>query len=279
MPQTHDAELGAASTPSHSRYAAPVDLTRFAWLSIGAALITITVKGLAAWMTGSVGLLSDAAESLVNLVAAVVALFALRVAAQPPDENHPYGHSKAEYFSAAVEGMMIFVAAAVIIAAAIDRLITPQPLERLGIGLLAALGASLVNGGVALVLLRQGRLRGSITLTADGKHLMTDVITSAAVLIGVGLVAVTGITRLDPVVALLAGANILWTGFRLVRDSVNGLMDTALPSDDVDELNALLDSFASDEISFHAVRTRVAGARHFASFHVLVPGGWTVKRG
>jgi len=261
------------------RYAAPVDLTRFAWLSIAAAVVTITVKGLAAWWTGSVGLLSDAAESVVNLVAAVVALIALRVAVRPPDDDHPYGHSKAEYFSAAVEGVMIFVAAAVIVAAAIDRLISPQPLEHLGIGLLAAVGASLVNGGVALILLRQGRLQNSITLTADGKHLMTDVVTSAAVLVGVGLVAITGITRLDPVVALLAGANILWTGFRLIRDSVNGLMDAAVPAKDVATLEDVLAGFRSDDVSFHALRTRVAGARHFASFHLLVPGQWSVKQG
>ena len=267
----------AAAPPS--RYTPPPDLSRFAWLSISAAVATITIKSLAAWLTGSVGLLSDAAESVVNLVAAVVALIALHVAARPPDENHPYGHSKAEYFSAAIEGIMIFVAAAVIIATAIDRLVSPRPLERLGLGLLISVGASLINGAVALVLLRQGRAHKSATLTADGKHLMTDVVTSAAVLIGVGLVVLTDMPRLDAVVALLAGLNILWTGFRLIRDSVNGLMDTALPPEDVAALEEVLQGFTGRGATFHALRTRVAGARYFASLHVLVPGDWTVKRG
>jgi len=261
------------------RYAPQVDLTRFAWLSIAAAVFTISVKSLGAYITGSVGLLSDAAESVVNLVAAIVALFALRVAAQPPDENHPYGHSKAEYFSAAVEGIMIFVAAAIIVYTAIERLITPRPLEQLGIGLSLSVVGSIVNGVVAYVLLRQGRKHNSATLVADGKHLITDVITSAAVLIGVGLVTVTGIQRLDPVVALLAGVNILWTGFNLVRNSVNGLMDIAIPPEEMSVLNDVLAQFSSDSVSFHAVRTRVAGNRQFASFHILVPGDWSVKRG
>jgi len=256
-----------------------VDLTRFAWLSIAAAIVTITVKSIGAYITGSVGLLSDAAESVVNLVAAVVALFALRVAATPPDTNHPYGHSKAEYFSAAVEGIMIFVAAAIIVYTAIERLITPRPLEQLGIGLTLSVVGSIVNGVVAYILLRQGRKHNSATLVADGKHLITDVITSAAVLIGVFLVTVTGIQRLDPVVALLAGVNILWTGFNLVRNSVNGLMDIAIPPEEMSVLNDVLAHYASDSISFHAVRTRVAGNRQFASFHVLVPGDWTVKQG
>jgi len=261
------------------RYSPEIDLTRFAWLSIAAAIVTISVKSVAAWITGSVGLLSDAAESVVNLVAAIVALFALRVAFQPPDDSHPYGHSKAEYFSAAVEGMMIFVAAGVIIYTAIERLINPQPLEKIGIGLLMSVAGSLVNGGVAWVLIRQGRKHSSVTLVADGKHLFADVITSAAVLIGVGLVTVTHIQQLDPVVALLAGGNILWTGFKLVRDSVNGLMDVALPAASVTELKNVLAQHCDDEVSYHALRTRMAGTRQFASFHVLVPGDWTVKRG
>ena len=261
------------------RYPPEVDLTRFAWLSICAAVVTITVKGIGAWITGSVGLLSDAAESVVNLIAAIVALFALRVAAQPPDDNHPYGHSKAEYFSAAVEGLMIFVAAAVIVYTAIERLFNPKPLEQLGLGLALAMGGSVINGAVAFILLRQGRKHNSATLVADGKHLVTDVITSVAVLVGVALVTITGIQRLDPVVALLAGVNILWTGFNLVRNSVNGLMDMAIPAKDVATLNEVLAGYTSDSVSFHALRTRMAGNRYFASFHVLVPGNWTVKRG
>ena len=263
----------------HRHYAPEVNLTRFAWLSIAAAIVTITVKGIGAWITGSVGLLSDAAESVVNLIAAIVALFALRVAAQPPDKNHPYGHSKAEYFSAAVEGLMIFIAAAFIVYTAIERLINPRGLEQMGLGLALAVFGSVINGAVAFVLLRQGHAHNSATLVADGKHLITDVITSAAVLVGVALVTITGIQRLDPVVALLAGINILWTGFNLIRDSVNGLMDIALPAEEMATLDALIQQHTTEDVSFHALRTRVAGTRHFASFHVLVPGQWTVKHG
>ncbi|MCL2490978.1 MAG: cation diffusion facilitator family transporter [Propionibacteriaceae bacterium] len=265
--------------PPHHRYAAPADLSRYAWLSIAAGVVTLSMKTTAALMTGSVGLLSDAAETVVNLVAAIVALFALRVAIQPPDENHPYGHSKAEYFSAIVEGTMIFVAAVFIVYTAIERLINPQPLERLGIGLAVSVVASGVNGAVAFVLLRAGRKHNSAALTADGKHLTTDIITSAAVLLGVALVALTHLGWLDPVVALLAGVNIMWTGFKLIRDSVNSLMDSALPETEVAKLNEILDAHTTPDVSFHAVRTRGAGNRHFASFHVLVPGNWTVKRG
>lgn len=262
------------------RYQPPVDLTKYAWLSIAAAIVTIGLKGGAAWLTGSVGLLSDAAESLVNLVAAIVALYALKVAIKPPDENHPFGHSKAEYFSAAVEGIMIFVAAAFIIATSVERLINPRLPEQLGLGLAISVLASLVNGAVAMVLRKQGHKHHSATLIADGKHLMTDVITSAAVLIGVGLVAITKLPQLDPIVALIAGANILWTGFGLIRDAVNGLMDLSLPEQTNAELNAVLDQFKQPhKVDFHAVRTRRAGNRQFMEFHILVPGHWSVQRG
>jgi len=243
-------------------------------------VVTIGLKGGAAWLTGSVGLLSDAAESLVNLVAAIVALIALKVAIRPPDESHPYGFSKAEYFSAAVEGVMIFAAAAFIIATSIERLLNPRMPEQLGLGLAISVAASLVNGGVALVLLRQGREHGSATLIADGKHLMTDVVTSAAVLVGVALVALTNQPVLDPVVALLAGANILWTGIGLIRSSVNGLMDVSVPEQTNAGLYEVLDRFREPgRVEFHAVRTRVAGNRQFMEFHVLVPGNWTVQQG
>jgi len=262
------------------RYTAPPDLTKFAWLSIAAAVVTITLKGFAAYLTGSVGLLSDATESLVNLVAAVVALFALRAAIRPPDSKHPYGRSKAEYFSAIVEGAMIFGAAAFIIYTAIRRLITPTMPENLGIGLGISVVAALVNGGVAMVLLRKGRQARSITLVADGKHLMTDVVTSAAVLIGVLLVALTHQARLDAVVALLAGLNILWTGYGLIREAGDNLMDAALPAETLEEINSVLDEFRTEhDVEFHAVRTRAAGHRRFVSMHVLVPGEWTVARG
>ena len=256
-----------------------VDLTKFAWLSIATALVTIALKAGAWLLTGSVGLLSDAAESVVNLVAAVVALIALRVAAKPADKNHHFGHSKAEYFSSAIEGVMIFVAAAVIVVLAIRRLLEPQPLEQVGIGLAISVVAALVNGAVAMVLLRAGRRHNSITLRADGNHLMTDLITSVGVVVGVGLVALTGWIWLDPVVALLVGINILWTGWRLVSESTSGLMDEALPKETNQRLREILAEHSSGHVKFHAMRTRVSGARAFMEMHMLVPGEWSVKRG
>ncbi len=269
--------------PEHDnspRYAPPEDLSRYAMLSIAAAIVTMALKGGAAWLTGSVGLLSDAAESLVNLVAAVVALIALKVAIKPADENHPYGHSKAEYFSAVVEGVMIFVAAGFIIFTSVERLFNPRELEQLGLGLGISVVAAIINGAVGFVLIRKGRTAGSATLLADGKHLLTDVVTSVAVLLGVGLVAITHEPRLDAVVALLAGLNILWTGYRLIRDSVNGLMDIALPEETNRQLESVLDRFRQPgQIEFHAFRTRRAGNRQFMDVHVLVPGTWSVLRG
>lgn len=267
--------------PDHSpRYAPPPDLSKYAILSIAAAVVTIILKGGAAWLTGSVGLLSDAAESLVNLVAAIVAFVALKVSIKPADDNHPYGHSKAEYFSAVIEGVMIFVAAAFIIATSVERLINPRPLERLGLGLMISVVAAIINGVVGYLLLRKGRETRSATLLADGKHLLTNVVTSAAVLLGVALVAITQQPRLDPIVALLAGLNILWTGIALIRDSVNGLMDIALPEETNEKLEAVLDRFRQPgAIEFHAFRTRRAGSRQFMDVHVLVPGTWSVYRG
>lgn len=265
---------------SSPRYAPPKDLSAYAWLSIAAALGTIALKSGAAWMTGSVGLLSDAAESLVNLVAAVVALIVLRISIRPADEDHQFGHSKAEYFSAVVEGAMIFVAAVFIIFSAIERLITPTMPEQLGAGLAISVVASLINGGVAWVLYRKGTVENSATLVADAKHLATDVLTSAAVLIGVGLVAITGQPMLDAVVALGAGLNIMWTGFRLVRESVAGLMDIAPSAEALARIKAVLDRHRrTGVINFHAVRVREAGNRRFAELHVLVPGTWSVKQG
>ncbi|MCI0456458.1 MAG: cation diffusion facilitator family transporter [Gemmataceae bacterium] len=254
-------------------------LTRFAWLSIAAAGLTIGLKGTAYWLTGSVSLLSDALESFVNLAAACVALVVLAIAARPPDEEHAYGHDKAEYFAGGLEGALILVAAASIAVTAIPRLIHPQPLEQLGLGLLLSLAASLINLGVALTLFRAGRRYESITLEADAQHLMTDVWTSVAVLAGVGAVAVTGWERLDPILALLVAGHILWTGVRLVRRSVLGLMDTALPAEERAAVQAILDRYGQEGIRFHALRTRQAGARRFVSVHVLVPGEWTVQRG
>lgn len=257
----------------------PPSLTRFAWLSIAAAIATMLLKTVAWRLTGSVGLLSDALESLVNLAGALMALAMLSVAARPPDEDHPHGHGKAEYFSAGVEGSLIVIAAVSIAVAAVDRLLHPRALEQVGLGLGVSVAASLVNLGVALVLLRAARVHRSVTLQANAHHLLTDVWTSAGVLVGVGAVALTGWQRLDPIVALAVAANIVWTGGRIVLESVGGLMDAALPEDEIAVLRRLLDAYASQGIEYHALRTRRAGALRFVSVHVLVPPDWSVQRG
>ena len=256
-----------------------VDLRKFAWLSIAAAILTIALKTGAWAMTDSVGLLSDAAESTVNLVAAVVALIALTVAARPATERFLYGRAKAEYFSAAIEGLMIFVAAAVIMVTAVERFINPRPLENLGIGLVIVVIASLLNGGVALVLLRAGAEHNSITLRSDGKHLMTDVVTSAGVLLGVGLVALTGWERLDALVAFAVGVNIVVTGIGLLRESLSGLLDKALPEEDHEIITEVLRRRTDRTVTFHGLQTREAGQQKYMNVHVLVPDEWTVKRG
>ena len=257
----------------------PTNLTRYAWLSIAAAVATIALKALAYLLTGSIGLLSDAVESIVNLIGAVMALSMLTVASRPADDDHSYGHSKAEYFSSGVEGTLILVAAVSIAIAAVGRLLAPQPLEQIGIGLAVSVGASLINLAVALVLLRAGKQHHSITLEANAQHLFTDVGTSAGVIVGVAAVAASGWLRLDPLVAMLVAANIVWTGTRIVRRSILGLMDTALPPDELAAVKAALDSHLSDGIEYHALRTRQSGARRFVSVHVLVPGAWTVHHG
>lgn len=254
-------------------------LIRYAWLSIAAAVITIGLKAVAYLLTGSIGLLSDAMESLVNLAGALMALAMLTVAARPADDEHTYGHSKAEYFSSGVEGTLILLAAISIGIASVQRLIEPRSLEQIGRGLGVSIVASLVNLGVALVLRSAGKRHQSITLEANARHLMTDVWTSAGVLIGVGAVALTGWERLDPIVALVVAGNIVWTGVRIVRTSALGLMDTALPLDEQNTVRKTLDQFAQLGIQFHALRTRQAGVRRFVSLHVLVPGGWTVHQG
>lgn len=254
-------------------------LFRLLWLSIGAAVATIALK-VSAWaLTGSVGLLSDAAESIVNLVAAVVAMAALRWAVKPADEEHAYGHAKAEYFSAGVEGSLILIAAAGIAVTAVVRLFDPQPLESVGTGLAVSSAASLINLVVGLTLLRAGRRERSIVLEADGKHLITDVWTSAGVIAGVAGVALTGWDRLDPIVALAVAANILVAGGGLLRRSAGGLMDRALEEPDLAAIHDALAEYERDGVRFHALRTRQAGSRRFVSLHVLVPGAWSVQRG
>ena len=254
-------------------------LTRFAWLAIAAAVATMGLKALAYHLTGSVGLLSDALESLVNLASALMALAMLTAAALPPDEDHAYGHSKAEYFSSVLEGTLILIAAVSIGIAAVGRLIHPQPLQQIAAGLALSVAASAINLVIALVLLRAGKRERSIALDASAHHLLTDVWTSAGVVVGVGAVALTGWQPLDPAVALIVAANILWSGYRLVRASVAGLMDTALPAEEYASLRRVLDAHVENGIQYHALRTRESGARRFVSLHVLVPGDWTVHRG
>ncbi|MFN2144975.1 MAG: cation diffusion facilitator family transporter [Anaerolineales bacterium] len=254
-------------------------LTRFAWLSIAAAVLTIGLKAVAYVLTGSVGLLSDALESIVNLVGALMALAMLTVAARPPDEEHAYGHGKAEYFSSGVEGTLILIAAVSIGVAATQRLLSPKPLEQVGLGLGVSVGASVVNLIVALIIQKAGKLYNSITLEANSRHLLTDVWTSAGVLAGVGAVALTGWEWLDPVVAYIVAANIIWSGVHIVRKSVLGLMDTALPAEEQDLIQDVLAQHCQEGIEYHAFRSRQAGNRSFVSFHVLVPGDWTVQHG
>jgi cation diffusion facilitator family transporter len=246
-------------------------------LSVMAALVTLALKFTAYKLTGSVGLLSDALESLVNLAAALTALAALWYAAKPVDPSHTYGHEKIEYFSSGLEGVLILVAAGGIAWYAVGRLITPQPLESLDIGSVLALAATVVNLAVARVLLRVGRRTGSIVLEADGHHLMTDVWTSFGVLAGIGLVALTNWDMLDPIIALAVAANIVWTGVSLIVRSFNGLMDHALPDAEQAAVRAAIHRLLQPGLHFHALRTRRAGTRRFVDFHLLVPGRWTVQ--
>lgn len=253
-------------------------LTRYVWVSVGAAVTTIALKSGAYVLTGSVGLLSDALESIVNLIAALFALFALQLAETPPDEQHAYGHGKAEYFSGSLEGGLILAAAVLIIVTAIERLIHPRELENLSIGFIASIIASLVNGAVGLWLLRAGRSHRSLTLEADGKHLLTDVWTTAGVLVGVGLVAVTKWQWLDPAVAIFVALNILYTGISLIRKSLDGLLDASVSVEDKSKIEEALTVYRKEGLVFHEIRTRQAGARCFVEMHMLVPPSWTVQQ-
>ena len=255
-------------------------LKKFAWLSVATSIVTISLKVVAWWVTGSVGLLADAAESVVNLVAAVVALIAITVAERPADDDHQYGHSKAEYFSAVVEGAMIFVAATFILYTGVERLINPVPIESLGLGLAISVVAAVINGIVGTLLIRAGVRHRSPTLKADGKHLITDVVTSVGVVVGVTLVWITGWEFLDPVVAIAVGLNILFIGYRLVHESGMGLMDATLPEQDNRAIQEVLDRHRQPgRVDFHELRTRESGRWRFVEFHALVPGDWSVERG
>lgn len=252
---------------------------RFAWLAIAAAVLTISLKGAAAILTGSVSLLSDALESTINLTTAVMTLIVLFIVARPEDEDHTYGHGKAEYLSSGAEGGLILAASAGIIFVSVRRLINPLPVSHLDVGLVVIGVATLINLIVATLLIRVGRRERSVALEADGRHLMTDVWTSVGVIIGVLMVYLTGIVRLDPIIAILFGANIAVTGIRLMVRSTQGLMDSAVPKEEVQAITATLDRHAEAGLQYHALRTRQSGSRSFASFHIQVPGEWTVQRG
>ncbi|OGA23223.1 MAG: transporter [Betaproteobacteria bacterium RIFCSPLOWO2_02_FULL_67_26] len=252
---------------------------QFAVLSIAAAVATIALKTLAWWLTGSVGMLSDALEGTINLAGATVALTMIAIAARPPDEDHAFGYTKAEYFASGIEGALILLAAVAIAVVAVDRLVTPRPLEHVGSGLAVSVAASLINYAVARRLFEAGRRFRSIALEADARHLMTDVWTSAGVVAGVGAVGLTGWQRLDPLIALAVAAHIVWAGYGIMRRSVQGLLDHALPPEQLRVLEGVLDRYRARGVEFHALRTRQAGARSFVTLHVLVPADWTVAQG
>jgi cation diffusion facilitator family transporter len=254
-------------------------LARYAWLAVATALATMALKGYAAWLTGSLGLLSDALESCVNLGAALIALYTLRVATRQPDEKHPFGYTKAEYFSSAVEGGLIALAAIAIVAAAVPRLIEPQPILRFDVGIFLSLLAAALNLGTALVLLRAGKRHDSIALEADAHHLLTDVWTSIGVVAGVGATVLTGWLAFDPLIAMAVAVHILWVGTGVVRRSVLGLMDRALPEPDLERIRAILDAYRADGLDYHALRTRRAGRLRLVEMHVLVPGEMSVREG
>ncbi len=254
-------------------------LTSFIWLSVLAAVITISLKAAAYFVTGSVGLLSDALESVINLVAAISALFFLKLAEKPPDEDHVYGHTKAEYFSSIIEACLIIFAAISIGYTAIDRIIHPKQLDMIFLGLVISTAASLINLVVAVTLLRVGKKHNSITLQADGHHLLTDVWTSVAVIIGIALVSLTNIQILDPIVALLVAGNIIFTGYTILKQSALGLMDTSLQKTDLEKIRKVLKSFNNQGITYHGLRSRQSATRSFMSVHILVPGDWSVQKG
>lgn len=254
-------------------------LVRYAWLSIATAIGIIILKVIAYLLTGSIGFLSDAIESGANIIAAIITLVALLIAARPPDQDHAYGHSKAEYLSSGAEGFLIMVAAVFIAVQAIFRLLNPEPLAQVGLGVLVSGLAAVANLVVARILLNAGRQHRSAALMADAQHLMTDVWTSVGVIVGVTLVGLSGWLWLDPVIALMVAIQIAVTGFKLLRNSANGLLDVVLPEEEVSKVQSVLVHFAEEGVTYHALRTRQAGAQRFVSVHIQVPGSWSVQRG
>ncbi len=254
-------------------------LKKFIYLSIAAALVTIALKFYAFFVTGSMGFFSDALESFVNLFAAIIALIMLNLSVKPADKEHEYGHSKAEYFSSAIEGALIVLAAFSILWSAVPRLFEPKPLTNIGRGLLFSVAALLVNLAVSLVLIHTGKRKHSLVLEADGKHLMTDVWTSVGVFAGILVVRFTGIYIFDPIIAIAVAINIIYTGYQLISRSASGLMDASISDEAVKRITAYLDSLKEQHVEYHSLMTRQAGQRMFISVHLLVPGWWTVKKG
>ncbi|MFD3165803.1 cation diffusion facilitator family transporter [Herpetosiphon sp. NSE202] len=252
---------------------------RYALLSIAAACITIGLKFGAYLLTGSIGLFSDAAESVVNLIAAMMALWMLTIAMRPPDHDHAFGHTKAEYFASGLEGMLIMLAAGSIIWTAWPRVFNPTEITRLDLGLGLSILATAINGGVAWIIMRAGKRLRSITLQADAHHLFTDVWTTIGVIGGILLTKMTGWLVLDPLIAIAVALHIIWIGFRILRESGYGLLDSALSNDDQAVIEDILSRYRQRGLEFHAIRTRVAGPRRFVSLHVLVPGSWSVQKG
>jgi len=252
---------------------------KFMWLSIAASFFTITLKLSAYYITGSIGLLSDAMESFINLAAGIVALVMLTIAIIPPDREHPFGHNKAEYFSSVTEGVLILVAAAAIGITAVMRLMNPKEIDYLGFGLGISVFASVINFFTAMILLKGGEKYQSITLEADGKHLVTDVWTTVGVIVSLLVVKFTGWIILDPVIAIIVALNIVYTGIKLIIRSVSGLMDSALPENEQLKIKLILEEYEKDNIRYHSLYTRQAASRRFISLHLLVPGNWHISRG
>jgi cation diffusion facilitator family transporter len=251
--------------------------SRVIYFSIAAALVTMAIKFAAYWITGSVGLLSDALESIVNLVAALIAFIALLIAVRPADATHPYGHEKIEYFSSGVEGTFILIAAVGIIFSAVKRLLHPAPLAHLDLGLALGLAAAATNFLVAQLLLRAARQYDSITIEADARHLLTDVWTTVGVLAALLVVKVTGWTMLDPLIAFAVGGNIIFSGVDLLRRSFHGLMDYRLPAEEISAIETVLGKHIGKQRVYHNLRTRKSGSQRFVDFHLLVPGDMSIS--
>jgi cation diffusion facilitator family transporter len=253
--------------------------TFYAWVSVATSVVVIALKFAAYFLTGSVGLLSDAVESVVNILAALIALAVLTYASEKPDHEHNFGHEKAEYFSSGIEGALIFVAAGAIVWTSVPRLIDPQPLDQVWLGLALSFVASLANAACAMLMLRAAKAHRSITLEADARHLLTDVWTTVGVFAGVVMVQSTGWLRLDPIIAIAVAIQILWTGWHLMRRSFDGLMDRAIPDEDRAVVTGILDEVRRQGGDYHALRTRVAGAKSYVNVHILVPGSMSVQDG